>query len=566
MNYLEERNQKIIDAVIKKAETLCPGSLALIGINGSFMTGDYYEKSDLDLLIVINDQKGQILSRTFIQEDLQVGHDIYCVDWDYLKHEAAYMHPNISKLLDAVIVYAADEAYKEKLETLRKQARDILNAPFSKEDFEKAAHLLTEAEHYYVRAMLSDSLSEVRQCAGGVIYYITDAMMMLNKQYYHLGVKRAYSELEALKDRPENFCSMIENVISALSSEAVKARLTTLMKTSGEVFLKVKGLFPENKKPAGPDTIGGTYEEMVSNWRNKVYLAASEGNRYLSFMSLTSANGMFEEIRNEVDIDRYDSMSCYDPEDLQKTAEAYDKVLKDYLKEYKKAGVPENRYPDVEAFVEDYVKDTETKYSEPGCFDEFLEESEYVDHHDPSVQALAETLRKDHPDELALIKETYEYVRDQIYHSWDVQDTRVTVSASDVLREGVGICWAKANLLAALLRANGIPAGFSYQRLTLGDTPDTGYCIHALNTIYVSSLDKWIRLDARGNKEGIQAEFSTDEEILAFPIRSEGEVDYRDNHARPDPGLMKVLKESTDALDMYLHHLPDQLSYTKKES
>ena len=153
-------------------------------------------------------------------------------------------------------------------------------------------------------------------------------------------------------------------------------------------------------------------------------------------------------------------------------------------------------------------------------------------------------------------------MRDKIKHSWDVQDRRVTVSASDALREGVGICWAKANLLAALLRANGIPSGFSYQRLTLGDTPDTGYCIHAMNTVYIASIDKWIRLDARGNKEGVNAGFSVEEEKLAFHIRFEGEEDYHDNHSYPDRGLMRVLEESTDALDMYLHCLPDRLSYS----
>lgn len=51
-------------------------------------------------------------------------------------------------------------------------------------------------------------------------------------------------------------------------------------------------------------------------------------------------------------------------------------------------------------------------------------------------------------------------------------------------------------------------------------------------------------------------------EKLAFYIVSEGEVDYHDNHAEPDKNLMKVLEGSEDALDMYLHHLPDQLSYT----
>ena len=129
-------------------------------------------------------------------------------------------------------------------------------------------------------------------------------------------------------------------------------------------------------------------------------------------------------------------------------------------------------------------------------YNEFLEKTEYVDYDDPAIKSLAERLKADSPDKLSLIRNTYHFVRDEIKHSWDAQDRRVTVSASDTLREGVGICWAKANLLAALLRANGIPVGFSYQRLTLGDTPDTGYCIHAMNTIYVSGLGKWIRLDA----------------------------------------------------------------------
>ena len=100
----------------------------------------------------------------------------------------------------------------------------------------------------------------------------------------------------------------------------------------------------------------------------------------------------------------------------------------------------------------------------------------------------------------------------------------------------------------------------------MGDTVDTGYCIHALNTVYIPSLDRWIRLDARGNKDGVNAQFSLDEEILAFHICSEGEIDYYDNHAEPDQGLMKVLETSSDALDMYLHHLPGKLSYDNKLS
>lgn len=193
-------------------------------------------------------------------------------------------------------------------------------------------------------------------------------------------------------------------------------------------------------------------------------------------------------------------------------------------------------------------------------FEEYLEETKYVDFNNPEVKRFADKLKSESDDELSLIRSAYSFVRDVIRHSWDVQDRRVTISASDVLREGVGVCQAKSNLLAALLRANGIPAGFSYQRLRLGDAPDAGYCLHALNTVYVSSLGRWIRLDARGNKEGIDAEFSIDEERLAFHIASAGEIDYRDNRPRPDAVFMKVLEESDDALEMCESRLPDAIS------
>ena len=190
----------------------------------------------------------------------------------------------------------------------------------------------------------------------------------------------------------------------------------------------------------------------------------------------------------------------------------------------------------------------------------YLAFSCYINGDDPSIQRKASELKNCSGNEIELVKNTYHFVRDEIKHSWDVQDKRVTVTATDVLREGIGICWAKANLLTALLRANSIPTGICYQRLTLGDTPDSGYCIHALNAVYIKTIDKWIRLDARGNKVGVNAEFSLDREQLAFPIRTEyDEIDYKTVYAEPLKITMDVLENSTDALYMYLHSLPERI-------
>ncbi|MBO4845309.1 MAG: transglutaminase family protein [Lachnospiraceae bacterium] len=150
------------------------------------------------------------------------------------------------------------------------------------------------------------------------------------------------------------------------------------------------------------------------------------------------------------------------------------------------------------------------------------------------------------------IVKAYEFVRDEIPHSWDIQSTVVSRKASEVLENKTGICWTKSCLLAALLRANGIPCGISYQLLTRADDDDSeGYIIHALNTVFIEEQNKWIRLDARGNKENVHAKFCIEEEHLAFPVRSEfGEIDYRNNEPDLDERLVNILNNSENILEV----------------
>jgi len=186
----------------------------------------------------------------------------------------------------------------------------------------------------------------------------------------------------------------------------------------------------------------------------------------------------------------------------------------------------------------------------------YLRESEIVDFSDPALAQLAGTLERETPTES--VRAAYLFVRDEIRHSWDAQDTVVTCTASETLRERTGICYSKTHLLAALLRALGVPAGFDYQRLTLFDSAAEGMCIHAITTLYLDG--RWIWVDARGNKPGIDAQFSLDREQLAFPIREhEGERDYRINLAEPHPDIVRTLREHADARIMYTRGLPTEL-------
>ncbi|MFJ7733436.1 transglutaminase family protein [Lysinibacillus sp. NPDC097231] len=192
--------------------------------------------------------------------------------------------------------------------------------------------------------------------------------------------------------------------------------------------------------------------------------------------------------------------------------------------------------------------------------EDYLLELDVVDYSNTIIKEKVEELFNSTQTEVEKAKIAFEFVRDEISHSWDIQSEKVTCRASDVMQYKQGICYAKSNLLAALLRSQGIPTGFCYQRLMLFDTPEKGYSIHALNAVYFKSLNKWVRLDARGNKTGVNAQFSLDEEKLAFSINKDfDEKDYPIIFVKPNHKTIAVLKEHTDTLEMYKHYLPESI-------
>lgn len=191
---------------------------------------------------------------------------------------------------------------------------------------------------------------------------------------------------------------------------------------------------------------------------------------------------------------------------------------------------------------------------------DYLEENEVINYSHPSIQNKIMELCNAQQSDIDKTKAAFEFVRDHISHSWDIQSKRVVQKASDVLHYREGICYAKSNLLCALLRGQGIPTGFCYQRLMLFDTPDQGYSLHAFNAVYLASLDKWVRLDARGNKPGVQAEFSIEKERLAFRVNEAlEEKDYPIIFSEPNQKTMSILEKHSNAIDMYQHGLPDDL-------
>jgi len=186
--------------------------------------------------------------------------------------------------------------------------------------------------------------------------------------------------------------------------------------------------------------------------------------------------------------------------------------------------------------------------------DLFLRSTEVTDWHHPDVRSLAESLSAGFDDPLEVARRCFEWVRDEIKHSRDYRLSPVTCSASEVLRVGSGYCYAKSHLLAALLRANQIPTGFCYQRLSR-DENGAPYSLHGLNAVYLADIG-WYRVDARGNRPGIDAQFCPPKEQLAYPIVHPGEADLPEIWPDPLPVVVDALKSYKTAESLW-ECLPD---------
>lgn len=185
---------------------------------------------------------------------------------------------------------------------------------------------------------------------------------------------------------------------------------------------------------------------------------------------------------------------------------------------------------------------------------EYLKSTDVIDWEHPAVAQQARILRDSLSEPSDVARACFEWVRDAIKHSVDYKLKPVTCQASEVLQEGSGYCYAKSHLLAALLRANGLAAGLCYQRISCDDVGEK-FCLHGFNAVNLPGYG-WYRMDARGNKPGVDAQFKPPQEQLAFTLTMKGEVTLPEIWAEPLPVVVEALRSHTDA-QVLMWELPD---------
>ena len=188
-------------------------------------------------------------------------------------------------------------------------------------------------------------------------------------------------------------------------------------------------------------------------------------------------------------------------------------------------------------------------------FEPFLACDTVIDWRHPQILSLADRLRHEASNRTDQIASTFRWVRDSIQHSLDFHRDEVTCQASEVLHVGTGFCYAKAHLLAALLRAQEIPVGFCYQRLSLSGDGPLPFAF-MVSTLFLSMSTAGTAWMLEETAMDCQSAFTPPQENLPFQPRLPGEADLPEIWPAPLVPVVEALRRCSSVAEL-AQRLPD---------
>lgn len=353
LKFLKDKNNKLINMVIERAKRDFPEDIAIIGLSGSFNTGDFYEKSDLDLIIINNTDRGWGISKCFILDD--IGYDIYCTPWDTRIKEAANLeNTRLSELLDMKVIYCAKPEDMEKLNGYRQKALEILSKPIGKDSVERAKKYIDNAKVEYTNAILTNEIGAVRYAISNMVESLLNAIATLNNNYFKHGIKNYLEEVATFKYQPINFRQSIKNIIEAKTTEKIRTAALTMLQTVESLYSQMDKEFTQKQAPTH-DNICGIYEELWSNYGNKIIKSVEDNDVTYAYFTAKGIQEYLDEMTQFMGMKKYNFMKAFDPNNLGLLKETFLTILDEYLQTYHNLGRTVAKYETFEELYKDYM-------------------------------------------------------------------------------------------------------------------------------------------------------------------------------------------------------------------
>ena len=186
-----------------------------------------------------------------------------------------------------------------------------------------------------------------------IITNVEFIIYLLNRCYIKRGTKRVPEEIAEMAKLPSKFLDTYNIICDGDNLTYLKAGASSFMMDMDELLgefgieaddVNIVETKEEDKQVISADNIRGTYEEIYSNWKNKMYHAIEINSKYLSFRTMASCQEFYDEMAEIFDIPRIELLVRYNPNDLRENARAFDEAMEVWKKLYDEVGLDVQYY------------------------------------------------------------------------------------------------------------------------------------------------------------------------------------------------------------------------------
>jgi hypothetical protein len=339
-------DKELIKWAINKIETEFNGEISLLlGRKGACKIPTDEDEIAFDFFIPASDH-GYSLAKTFIIGDM--GYDLFPMSWERVEGLAALNENLAFCLADSQILYARNEADRERFEILRKILfNNLKNGDYI---YEKSLERINYAMDIYKTMVFETSLGSVRKAAGAIYNYLSEALALINGTYINKDYEFAnrIEQIKSLTNIPVNFLKYYEEILRSKDIKTIFEVVHNFLEETREFFKKFK---PRKiLKNYNYEELASWYEECRYTFRRISY--ACRNNKHVeSFSWGCYLQIEFDILAEEAGLDNMDLLGSYDAEDLSDFEKRANEIEEYIVSEIKKHGVALRKYDNLEEFL-----------------------------------------------------------------------------------------------------------------------------------------------------------------------------------------------------------------------
>lgn len=340
------------EILIEKIKKDYREDVAVVVIMGSTIYGETHHLSDLDLYYVVNTTRGYELAKTFIIDG--IGYDFWPISWERIERIANYEERITSIVTEGKILYYGSDEDLKRFNALKMKALDHSDAL---KFINKSEAVLGNAFKPLFLLNQAKTLSEARNLGVQVMFSLTNAIALLNRDMVKRGRGKLKAELLKMEIRPQDFEKLYDVLFESIEIHEIKTSLTVLVNQMVQLINHEKQNYERMNPVSVRDRLAGFYEELI-NFYNKLRRSEETNDTVTAFYAANeiilelcdvfSGTGVSLEVLPDL-------MARYDPTDMEAfylTARLHQKALESLLANN---GVTVTEYKNFDELAEVYA-------------------------------------------------------------------------------------------------------------------------------------------------------------------------------------------------------------------